>query len=176
MYHLNASFDDRLVGYIEREEGYYKLYAPHKESSISGNIVSVPIFCKYCDNLICHRASQMPVYDVLCLECVDLDLREINSLTKTDRSDIQSNKENNMSTTHNYREKKLIENAWKVIGGLSQVPEYGLCVYIQSPGTISTSAAAWMCYETGHIHWHQGGNETWDELASRNFTPPKGKD
>lgn len=76
--------------------------------------------------------------------------------------------------THNYREKKLIENGWKVIGGISEVPNHGLCIFIQSPGSISSAKTAWMCYESGHIYWHDGSEGTWDQLVLNNFSPPKG--
>jgi hypothetical protein len=55
------------IGYIEREEGFYKLYAPGK-----GYIVSHAfILCKYCNGAIYHCMG--PKYDAVCFTCYEKD-------------------------------------------------------------------------------------------------------
>lgn len=66
--------------------------------------------------------------------------------------------------TPNYREKLLIENGWKVVGGLNETPNNGICVRIESPNSI---LIAWMHYDTGHIYWFDGENESWDQFSTR---------
>lgn len=51
------------IGYIEREEGYYKLYAPEKGSIVTQAF----ILCKYCNGAIYHCMG--PKYDAVCLDC-----------------------------------------------------------------------------------------------------------
>jgi len=62
-----------LIGYTEREEGFYPLYAPEK-----GYIVTHAfIFCKYCEGSIYHCMG--PRYDAVCLTCYkkDPELRNV---------------------------------------------------------------------------------------------------
>jgi hypothetical protein len=59
--------DYEHIGYIEREEGYYKLYAPTK-----GSIVTMAfILCKYCNGAI--YPCMGPKYDAVCFTCYDKD-------------------------------------------------------------------------------------------------------
>ncbi len=52
-----------LLGYIEREEGYYPLY-----DSPPGSIVTQAfILCKRCSHTISGHGG--PKYDAVCLEC-----------------------------------------------------------------------------------------------------------
>ena len=44
------SEDREHIGYIEREEGFYKLYAPTKGSIVTQAF----ILCKYCNGAIYH--------------------------------------------------------------------------------------------------------------------------
>lgn len=53
------------IGYIEREEGYYKLYAPEKGSIVTQAF----ILCKYCNSAIYHCMG--PKYDAVCKECYE---------------------------------------------------------------------------------------------------------
>ena len=55
------------IGYIEREEGYYKLYAPPKGSIVTHAF----ILCKYCNGAIYHCMG--PKYDAVCFTCYDKD-------------------------------------------------------------------------------------------------------
>jgi hypothetical protein len=53
------------IGYTEREEGFYKLYAP-----VKGSIVTQAfILCKYCRGSIYHCMG--PRYDAVCLTCYE---------------------------------------------------------------------------------------------------------
>jgi hypothetical protein len=53
------------IGYTEREEGFYKLYAPP-----SGAIVTQAfILCKYCDGAIYHCSG--PKWDAVCFTCYE---------------------------------------------------------------------------------------------------------
>ncbi len=53
------------IGYTEREEGFYPLYAPVKGSVVTHAF----IMCKYCDGLIYHCSG--PRMDAVCFECHD---------------------------------------------------------------------------------------------------------
>ena len=55
------------IGYIEREEGDYKLYAPEKGSIVTHAF----ILCKYCSGAIYHCMG--PKYDAVCIECYQKD-------------------------------------------------------------------------------------------------------
>jgi len=55
------------IGYIEREEGYYNLYAPPKGSIVTQAF----ILCKYCNGAIYHCSG--PRYDAVCFTCYDKD-------------------------------------------------------------------------------------------------------
>jgi len=55
------------IGYCEREEGYYKVYAPKK-----GQIVTQAfILCKYCNAVV--SGTMGPRSDVLCISCYEKD-------------------------------------------------------------------------------------------------------
>ena len=61
------SEERKLIGYTEREEGFYPLYAPGR-----GFIVTQAfIHCKYCKGSIYHCMG--PRYDAVCLECYEKD-------------------------------------------------------------------------------------------------------
>lgn len=53
----------KLIGYTEREEGYYKMYAPAKGSIVTQAF----ILCKYCNGVIYHVMG--PRSDAVCLTC-----------------------------------------------------------------------------------------------------------
>ena len=55
------------IGWIEREEGYYKLYEPPKGSIVTHAF----ILCKYCNGAIYHCMG--PKYDAVCLTCYEKD-------------------------------------------------------------------------------------------------------
>jgi hypothetical protein len=56
-----------LIGYTEREEGYYPLY-----SATKGNVVTQAfILCKYCHGAISPNMG--PQYDAVCLTCYAKD-------------------------------------------------------------------------------------------------------
>ena len=59
--------DREHIGYTEREEGFYKLYAPPKGSIVTHAF----ILCKYCNGSIYHCMG--PKYDAVCLTCYDKD-------------------------------------------------------------------------------------------------------
>ena len=54
-----------LIGYTEREEGYYPMYAPKKNSVVTHAF----ILCKYCNGSIYHCMG--PRHDAVCLKCFD---------------------------------------------------------------------------------------------------------
>lgn len=57
----------KQIGWIEREEGYYRLYEPVKGSIVTHAF----ILCKYCNTTI---ASCMgPKYDAVCFDCYEKD-------------------------------------------------------------------------------------------------------
>ena len=59
--------DRKQIGWIEREEGYYRLYEPPKDSIVTHAF----ILCKYCNGAI---ASCMgPKYDAVCFTCYEKD-------------------------------------------------------------------------------------------------------
>lgn len=57
--------DREHIGYTEREEGFYKLYAPPKGSIVTHAF----ILCKYCNGAIYHCMG--PKYDAVCLTCYE---------------------------------------------------------------------------------------------------------
>ena len=59
--------DRPVIGYIEREEGYYKLYAAPKGSIVTQAF----ILCKYCNGAISPNMG--PKYDAVCIECYEKD-------------------------------------------------------------------------------------------------------
>ena len=59
--------DRKIIGYTEREEGYYPIYEP-----IRGMVVTHAfIMCKYCDAYI--SSCMGPRLDAVCLSCYDKD-------------------------------------------------------------------------------------------------------
>ena len=55
------------IGYIEREEGFYKLYAP-----VRGQIITQAfILCKYCNGSVYHCMG--PKWDAVCFDCYQKD-------------------------------------------------------------------------------------------------------
>lgn len=64
---LSKDHSRRLLGYIERDEGYYPLY-----ETPPGYITTCAfILCKYCNGAI--SGSGGPKYDAVCLECYKKD-------------------------------------------------------------------------------------------------------
>jgi len=55
------------IGYTEREEGFYPMYAP-EEGSI---VTQAFILCKYCNSAISPNMG--PRYDAVCLTCYEKD-------------------------------------------------------------------------------------------------------
>ena len=61
------TIERKHIGYVERDEGFYKIYAP-----VKGQIVTQAfMFCKYCNDTIYHCMG--PRYDAVCLTCFDKD-------------------------------------------------------------------------------------------------------
>lgn len=59
-----------LIGYAERDEGFYPLYTPGE-----GYIVTHAfILCKYCNGLVYHCMG--PRYDAVCVACYEKDPNE----------------------------------------------------------------------------------------------------
>jgi len=56
------------IGWTEREEGFYRLYAPPKGSIVTQAF----IHCKYCGGSIYHCMG--PRYDAVCLTCFEKDV------------------------------------------------------------------------------------------------------
>ena len=59
--------DRKQIGWIEREEGYYKLYEPPKDSIVTRAFV----LCKYCNTTI--ATCMGPKYDAVCFDCYEKD-------------------------------------------------------------------------------------------------------
>ena len=59
--------EPELIGYTEREEGFYPLYAPPKGSIVTHAF----IHCKYCNGSIYHCMG--PKYDAVCIPCFQKD-------------------------------------------------------------------------------------------------------
>ena len=57
----------QLIGYIEREEGFYHLHEPLKGSIVTQAF----IICKYCRSAI--SPCMGPRYDAVCLTCYEKD-------------------------------------------------------------------------------------------------------
>ena len=56
-----------LIGYTEREEGYYPMYAPPKGSIVTQAF----ILCKYCNGAISPNSG--PRSDAVCIPCYEKD-------------------------------------------------------------------------------------------------------
>lgn len=64
---LSKDHTRTLLGYVEREEGYYPIYR-----NPTGTIVTQAfILCKYCNGAI--SSSGGPKYDAVCLPCFEKD-------------------------------------------------------------------------------------------------------
>lgn len=61
----NSTEIRKQIGYIEREEGYYALYAPAKGSVVTQAF----ILCKYCGSAIHHTSG--PKSDAVCFKCFE---------------------------------------------------------------------------------------------------------
>ena len=57
----------KLIGYTEREEGFYPLYEPSRGSIVTRALIT----CKYCNNVV--YPFQGPRSDAVCLTCYDKD-------------------------------------------------------------------------------------------------------
>ena len=57
----------KLIGYTEREEGFYPLYEPSRGSIVTRAFIT----CKYCNDVVYH--SMGPRSDAVCLTCYDKD-------------------------------------------------------------------------------------------------------
>ena len=57
----------KLIGYTEREEGFYNLYAPPKGSIVTQAF----ILCKYCRGTI--HPCMGPRSDAVCIPCYNKD-------------------------------------------------------------------------------------------------------
>lgn len=67
IHELSRDHSKVLLGYVEREEGYYPIYKPG-----AGYIVTQAfILCKYCGNGISSTGG--PKYDAVCLTCYKKD-------------------------------------------------------------------------------------------------------
>ena len=59
--------EPRLIGYTEREEGFYPLY----ESRPGSIVTQAFILCRYCQGAIYHCMG--PRSDAVCLPCYEKD-------------------------------------------------------------------------------------------------------
>lgn len=57
----------KLIGYTEREEGYYSLYEAPRGSIVTQAF----ILCKHCN--VAVSPNMGPRYDVLCIPCYNKD-------------------------------------------------------------------------------------------------------
>ena len=62
--------EDKLIGYICRDEGYYPLYAP----PLGRITTSACIICKICSQQMSHCGG--PRHDVICLSCYDKGIED----------------------------------------------------------------------------------------------------
>jgi hypothetical protein len=62
--------EDKLIGYICRDEGYYPLYAPPLRSMVT----SAFIICNICSKQVWHCAG--PRHDIICLSCYDKGIED----------------------------------------------------------------------------------------------------
>ena len=69
----NKMSDRKLIGYTEREEGFYPLY----ESERGFITTAAFILCKYCRGAIAPMGG--PKYDAVCLTCYEKDPDERSS-------------------------------------------------------------------------------------------------
>ena len=66
------------------------------------------------------------------------------------------------------REQFLQQHGWRPRGGEHQVPEIGLCWWIED----DRERSAWVCLSDFRVYWHGGTSEDWDTFATW-VTAPK---
>lgn len=67
---LSRDHSRQLLGYVEREEGYYPIYKP----PLGGIVTHAFILCKYCNGAISMSGGPKP--DAVCLICFEKDPNE----------------------------------------------------------------------------------------------------
>ena len=65
------------------------------------------------------------------------------------------------------REQFLREHGWQLIGGEHQVPDIGLCWWIED----ASERSAWVSLRDWQVHWHCGPSEEWQQFAARLTAP-----
>lgn len=73
-----------------------------------------------------------------------------------------------MSTTQRDREQFLREHNWQTIGGEHEVPDIGLCWWIEDS---SERLSAWVRLRDWRVHWHGGTSEDWGTFAAWVVSP-----
>jgi hypothetical protein len=63
----NKMNEQELIGYTEREEGFYPLYAPPQGSIV----IQAFILCRYCRGAV--YSCMGPKYDAVCFTCYEKD-------------------------------------------------------------------------------------------------------
>ena len=74
-----------------------------------------------------------------------------------------------MSAIERDRERYLRDHGWQIVGGQCDVPDIGLCWWIEdSSGRLS----AWVSVRDWRVHWHGGPWETWQQFCAWLTAPP----
>ena len=76
-----------------------------------------------------------------------------------------------MSEIERDREQFLRQHGWSIIGGQCEVPELGICWWIEPAGPLP-GRSAWLCLQDWRVHWHGGSSETWQEFTAWLTAPP----
>ena len=76
-----------------------------------------------------------------------------------------------MSASHRERERYLRDHGWRLIGGEHDVPDLGVCWWIEPAGMLP-AVSAWLSVRDWQVHWHGGPSETWQQFCAWLTAPP----
>ena len=76
-----------------------------------------------------------------------------------------------MSAIEREREQYLQEHGYRIVGGQCDVPDLGLCWWIEPDGLLP-GRSAWVCVRDWQVHWHGGESQTWREFCEWMTAPP----
>lgn len=74
-----------------------------------------------------------------------------------------------MSASQRERERYLRDHGWQLIGGEHEVPDLGVCWWIEDG---SGRLSAWVSLRDWRVCWHGGPSETWQQFCAWLTAPP----
>ena len=80
-----------------------------------------------------------------------------------------------MSAIERDREQYLRDHGYRIVGGQCDVPELGVCWYIEPEGLLP-GRSAWVSVRDWHVYWHGDESQTWQQFCewlTASPAPPK---